>query len=417
MNEQPEIEALLKQVPLFTTLPQDEIRRLAQILRPVDFPADQTLFQEGVRDDRFYILVEGEAEVFKKMGARDIRKLSIIQAGSLIGEMSVFSQDRHHTATVRSLTPLRLLEMSRKEFDALLLRQPLLSHGLVGLLSRRLEQTENATILDLREKNRRLTRAYDELRAAQAQIVEKEKLEHELAIARQMQGAILPAQLPQIEAYNFGALMVPARAVGGDFYDFFPLEGGRLGIVVGDVSDKGMPAALFMALSFSLIRAEAQRWDSPAETLLSVNRHLLDISSSTMFVTAVYAILEPASGSLRFTRAGHPYPEVVDDRGNPSKIGTIRGMPLGLFEDVTLEESSAIIEAGGLALLYSDGLTEAEGDRRNQFGLNRIRRILALQNKQPAQAICDQLLAEVRAFGVPEQQHDDITIVALRREG
>ncbi len=417
MRERPEIEALLRQIPLFATLPQTEINHLAQILRPVNHPADKTLFQEGVRDDRFYILVEGEAEVYKKMGAKDVRQLSIIEAGSLIGEMSIFSQEGHHTATVRSLTPLRLLEMSREEFDALLLRQPPLTHQLVGLLSRRLEQTENATILDLREKNRRLTRAYDELRAAQAQVVEKEKLEHELAIARQMQEAILPAQLPQIEAYNFGALMVPARAVGGDFYDFFSLEGGRLGIVVGDVSDKGMPAALYMALSYSLIRAEAQRCDSPAETLRTVNRHLLDISSSTMFVTAIYAILEPATGSLRYARAGHPYPEVVDHQGNPTEIGVIKGMPLGLFDDVTLEESSAIIDVGGLVLLYSDGLTETEGDQRKQFGLKRIRKILALQNKRPAQATCDQLLAEVRAFGDPEQQYDDITIVALRREG
>ena len=417
-------EKIISQVPLFAGLPHAEITRLAQSLQPRDAAAGRLLFQEGAHDDRFYIILEGQAEVFKSLadpasaeGPVELggeRRLGVLHRGALIGEMSLFSQDGSHTAGVRALTPLRLLEMTREEFDALLHRQPMMAYDLVRLLSRRLERSENLTILDLKEKNRQLTKAYVELEAAQAQLVEKEKLDHELALARDIQVRILPEVIPRLAGFDLGALMVPARIVGGDFYDFVPLDDDRLGIVVGDVSDKGMPAALYMTLSYSLIRAEARRSASPAETLSSVNRHLLDISSSGMFITALYGILDRTSREFRFARAGHPYPIVVDGRGQEVPMRKTTGNLMGVFDELQIEEVSLTFPEKGAALIFSDGVTEAMNSAGEQFEMKRPAGILSRTMAEPAGRICEMLLQEVQVFSDPDLLQDDITIVAIR---
>jgi serine phosphatase RsbU (regulator of sigma subunit) len=428
-------ESLISRVSLFAGLPPEEIHTLAQTLQLKQVPAGTIIIHEGGRDDRFYILLDGEVEVFKAMagpttpddptmpeGSSQLhgeeRILGRLDQGALIGEMSLFSRDGRHTASVRALSPLRLLEMTRGEFDALLQRQPAMTYDMVRLLSRRLERSENVTILDLQEKNLQLTKAYLELKAAQALLVEKEKLEHELELARDIQLSILPEPIPSLAGFDFGALMVPARVVGGDFYDFIPLDDERMGIVVGDVSDKSMPAAMYMSLSYSLIRAEARRSDSAAETLQNVNRHLLDISSSGMFVTVLYGILNRVSREFRFARAGHEYPIIMDRGGQPLQLARTSGRLMGLFDELDLQEQSIVFPAGGAALIFSDGITEAMDGQGRQFGSRRAtdflgRQLAGLTTHGLAQRISEQLLQEVQAFTSPALQHDDITIVAI----
>jgi serine phosphatase RsbU (regulator of sigma subunit) len=417
-------EKIISHVPLFAALPPAEITFLAQTLKPRQATAGSILFQEGAYDDRFYILLDGQAEVFKSLGDPTAaeasaelgggeRRLGVLHQGSLIGEMSLFSEDGSHTAGVRALTSLRLLEMTRPEFDALLHRQPMIAYDLVRLLSRRLERSENLTILDLQEKNRQLTQAYMELEAAQAQVVEKKKLEHELQLAGDIQLQILPEIIPRLPGFDLGALMVPARVVGGDFYDFIPLDDERLGIVVGDVSDKGMPAALYMTLSYSLIRAEARRSPSPAETLNSVNRHLLDISSSGMFITALYGILDRTTREFCFARAGHPYPIIVDGRGREVPLDKMNGNLMGVFDDLRLEEVSVTFPRGGAILIFSDGITEAMDGSGELFETERAADLLSRTMAEPAGRICEELLEEVQSFSDPELLQDDITIVAI----
>ena len=304
----PDREGQLSHISLFSNLPQGELQHLAVALRERAFPEQAILLQEGSRDDYFYILLEGQVEIIKALGTADERMEAHRDKGALLGEMSLFSRDGCHTASVRALTPVELLEMTRDELDALLYRQPKLAYELVGLLSRRLEESEDTTILDLREKNRQLTGAFRELKAAQAQMIEKERMERELEIAHHIQVSILPQALPTHPGLDFGARIVPARMVGGDFYDVFPVGEGRWGIVVGDVCDKGVPAALFMMLTYSLMRAEAPRALAPGEALLAVNRHLLDLNPSGMFVTLLYGVLDAVTGRLTYARAGHPPP-------------------------------------------------------------------------------------------------------------
>jgi sigma-B regulation protein RsbU (phosphoserine phosphatase) len=284
------ISNLLERIPLFNTLPRNEIDRLAENLRLIEIPEDSLIFREGGQDDFFFILMEGQVGIIKALGTEGERLLAIREEGAMLGEMSFFLHEERHSASVISRTHLWLLEMTRRDFDDLLHRFPELAYELVRLLSERLDESENITIQDLLEKNLQLTRAYQELQLAQAQIIEKEKLEHELEIARQIQTSFLPNTMPRHPRLDFGALMIPARAVGGDFYDLIPLKGGRFGLVVGDVSDKGVPAALFMALTYSLLRVEAMKSGSLENILHQVNRYLVDLNVSNMFVTVLFGI-------------------------------------------------------------------------------------------------------------------------------
>ena len=405
----------LSSIPLFESLPPEEISHLEATLSASTCPGGRVLFQEGHSDDKFYILLEGQVEIVKSLGCPEERILGMREAGNLLGEMSLFTRDGCHTASVRALTTLRLLKVTRTELDAMLHRQPQLAYEIIRLLSRRLEESENITILELKDKNQRLMAAYDELKAAQDQIIEKEKLEKELEISRQIQQSILPGTLPSPQGYDFGALMIPARAVGGDFYTFFKLPKYRLGIVVGDVSDKGVPAALFMALSYSLIRAEAVRTSSPVRALQKVNQHLLQMNSSSRFVTLVYGILDFISGEFHLARAAHPAPSLLDGEGHRKEIPISVAQPLGLFDDPPIDEQCIHLPPGGTLLLYSDGSTETMDAQGAEFGLDLLNKSMAANRARPAQEICQNLWKDVKAHGGDLPQHDDFTTVVVKR--
>jgi len=405
---------VISSIALFSKLPRSEIERLSNTLRPCELSEKEILFQEGVNDDRFYILLEGQVEVIKALGSDAERRMAVREAGALLGEMSLFTQKGEHTASVRALTRVNLLEMTREDFDALLHRQPALAYEVMRMLSSHLEEAENLTILDLREKNRQLTLAYEELKAAHEQIVEKEKLERELEIARHIQRSILPQELPESPRFDLGALMIPARAVGGDFYDFIPLNGDRLGIVVGDVSDKGVPAALFMALTYSLIRAEASRGVTPGEALLAVNHHLKSMNVDDMFVTVLFGVLDCVTNEFEYVRAGHTYPLFLDERGLPLQLKPGPGQVLGLFDDPWLDQQRVNLPVGGRVLFYSDGLSEASNLEGEEFGTQRLPGILNSLKEEPAQTVCDRLWEIVSSFSVPLAQHDDFTLVYLK---
>jgi phosphoserine phosphatase RsbU/P len=411
-------EQELSHISLFANLPRGELQHLAATLNARTFPDQAILIREGSRDDRLYIVLEGQIEVIKALGTGDERILARRKEGTLLGEMSLFSRDGRHTASVRASTPVELLEMTRTDLDALLHRQPKFAYELVGLLSRRLEESEDTTILDLREKNRQLTEAYRELKAAQAQMIEKERLERELEIAHTIQASILPQAMPTDPNLDFGARIVPARMVGGDFYDLFPIGEGRYGIVVGDVCDKGVPAALFMMLTYSLMRAEAPRAGSPGEALLAVNRLLLDLNPSGMFVTLLYGVLDADTGRFAYARAGHPPPLLLDGAGRPVTIPVGIGNPLGLFDIPELDEQELIIPAGGAALAFSDGLSDVLENEAEDHPWDRLCNAVAAIPGATAQEICNRLWDEAQATEVdPGVQMDDFVLVAVKRRG
>jgi len=407
----------LKKIPLFSSLSKEEIKYLASRLIPNKYPKGHVLFHEGSQERGFYILVEGEVEILKSAGTSSERSLGIRKAVCLIGEMSLFSSDGHRTATVRSVTPLLLYKMTRADFDVLLHRQPQLAYDLMGLLSKRLDDAENLTIIELKEKNEKLRKAYRKLKAAQKQIIEKEKLEHELELSSRIQQSILPHSLPKRRGYDFGALMIPAHAVGGDFYTFLPLDKNHIGIVVGDVCDKGVPAALFMSLVYSLIRVEARNSKSPVKVLRQVNRHLLNMTSnSSMFVTLIYGVLNCNTGRFHYARAAHPAPLLIDAKGTGLQVPIKSGQPLGLFGNLPIDEERITIPPGGTLLLFTDELSEASNTQGIPFGENgRLEESLSAARFKKAQRICEHLWNDILAYEEGLPQNDDFTAVVVKR--
>ena len=405
---------MLVRVPFFAALPPDEIDYLAASLRPCELPAGTLLFQEDRLADKFYIVLDGQVEIIKALDTGDERTLGLRGPGSFLGEMSLLSAAQRYTASVRAYTYLQLLEMTRDDFDALLQRQPDLAYNLLKVMSTRLNESENLTIRDLQEKNRQLAQAYEELKAAQAQIIEKEKLEAELKIARDLQRNILPRLKPQLAGLDFGMLIEPMTSVGGDFFDFIELDRERVGLVVGDVSDHGVPAAIFMALTYSLLRAEAFRAASPGEALQAVNLQLLDMNASGMFVTVLYGVINRTTRDFQFARAGHDLPLILNARREIISLTAGKGQLLGLFPNPLIDEQHLTLPADCLVMMYTDGVTEAMDSTGELFGEERLRTVLYAGRNPTAQAACEAVLAEVREFSDYAAQRDDITLIALQ---
>ena len=243
----------------------------------------------------------------------------------------------------------------------------------------------------------------------------RQSIEQELRMARDIQQASLPMEVPEPEGWQIAPFYQPAQEVGGDFYDFFELEEGRVGLVVGDATGKGVPAALVVSASCSMLRAVAQALgsSSPGEVLERVNETLFARIPPNMFVTCFYAILEPETGSLLYANAGHDPPYVR--RGGECEELRARGMPLGLMPGMSYEEKEFELDAGEDAFFYSDGLVEAHDPMGEMFGFPRLRELVAELGEKEG-SLVDLLLEELFRFvGEGWEQEDDITLLALRR--
>ena len=244
---------------------------------------------------------------------------------------------------------------------------------------------------------------------------ERERVEQELLVARRIQQASLPKEVPAIEGWQITPYYRPAREVGGDFYDFHHLSEGRLGMVVGDATGKGVPAALVMSTTCGMLQAVSKTLDSssPGEVLERVNETLLARIPANMFVTCFYAILEPDSGSLSYANAGHDLPYLRREGGDAEELRA-RGMPLGLMPGMSYEEKETMLDAGEAALFYSDGLVEAHDPEGEMFGFPRLRELVAEHGEE--RSLGDFLLEELYSFvGEGWEQEDDITLLTLRR--
>jgi serine phosphatase RsbU (regulator of sigma subunit)/predicted ester cyclase len=244
--------------------------------------------------------------------------------------------------------------------------------------------------------------------------IERELIEQELGLARSIQQASLPKEVPRLEGWQISPYYQPAREVGGDFYDFFELEDGRVVVVVGDATGKGMPAALIAEATSNMLRAVAQALgsSSPGGVLSRVNETLLARIPDNMFVTCFYAILDPKSGSLSYANAGHDLPYLWQS-GEAQELRA-RGMPLGLMPGMDYEEKEITLQADEAALFYSDGLVEAHDPKGEMFGFPRLRELVAEHGEK--RSLGDFLLEKLYTFtGEGWEQEDDITLLTLRR--
>jgi len=245
------------------------------------------------------------------------------------------------------------------------------------------------------------------------EMIERERIEQELQVARRIQQASLPEEVPTLDGWQITPYYQPAREVGGDFYDLLELQNGHLGLVVGDATGKGVPAALVMASARSMLRALAQGSESPGDVLRRVNDTLVSDIPANMFVTCFYAILDLKSATLSYANAGHDLP-YLRRRGGDCEELRARGMPLGLMPGMGYEEGEVSLREGESVLFYSDGLVEAHDPKGEMFGFPRLRARVAEHGAE--RELGDLLLEELYSFvGEGWEQEDDITLLTLRR--
>jgi len=295
---------------------------------------------------------------------------------------------------------------------------PLVSQGeLIGLINlgqRRSEQEyssdDHKLMGDLAAQAAPALRIAQLVQQQKRQAAERERIEQELKVARLIQQTLLPQSVPALDGWNVTAYYRPARAVGGDFYDFIYFPDGKVGFIVADVTDKGVPAALVMATTRTLLRAAAERLESPGAVLARTNDVLVEEIPPRMFVTCFYGLLDPASGHMRYANAGHDVPYRYTSEGIVELRAT--GMPLGLMPGMNYEEKETTLAAGDYVLLYSDGLVEAHNGEREMFGFPRLQELLATHAE--GATVNDFLLAQLADFTGPTwEQEDDVTLVTI----
>src|SRR3954463_830674 len=297
---------------------------------------------------------------------------------------------------------------------------PLISQGeLIGVLNlgpRLSEQdysTDDRKLLDnLAAQAAPALRVGQLVREQEAEAATRQRFEQELEVARLIQQHFLPKELPDLPGWHVAAYYRPAREVGGDFYDVIPLSDGRVGFVVGDVTDKGVPAALGMSATRRVLPASAQRLIEPGVVLERVSELLCPDMPEKMFVPCLYGVLDVATGRLRFANAGHDLPYVKTADGVAELRA--RGMPLGLMPGMVYEEAETVLEPGDSVLLHSDGVVEAHDPERAMYGFPRLKETVA--TAPSGQQLIDRVLADLDTFTGPgAEQEDDITMVTLER--
>ena len=276
----------------------------------------------------------------------------------------------------------------------------------------------NEKSIQLKEQSEELAQWNEklEIRVAEqvAQLEQFAKLEHELKVASDIQKSMLPRTIPEVEGYDIYADLIPAKTVGGDFYDFIPLSDDSLAIAIGDVADKGVPAALFMAMVRSFLRAEARLGASPKKVLEAVNNHLLELNDKGIFVTILFGILNSRAHRFTYTRAGHELPVLIDKNGSVEQLSRGKGQALGILDTLTLDEQLINLTDKNMMLLYTDGITDAI-DRDNQmFGLQSLIQNVSEMPEQSVVAVCEQLFKAVMKHQSTLPQFDDMTVVAIR---
>jgi len=412
-------ENLIQWLPFIKDIPAEEISPLLQAFRPRNFPAGAILFHEGDVGDRLYLVIQGDVEIITFLGKEEERRLSYLKAGDIFGEMSLLVPGRLRNASARTTSPVVLLEMLHSDFETLTLRQPHLGFHILQEITVRLNATEQGIIGELQEKNQQLVQAYEELKLAQAQLIERERIEYELALAQKIQHGILPSEIPDPPGWQISVHWQPAHAVGGDFYDFILFPNDQIGVLIGDATGKGIPAALVMATTCSILRAIAASISndqelSPGEMLSRANDLLCQQMPPGMFITCLLALLDLNTGELKYANAGHclPYHLTMEGTRDLRAIG----MPLGLMPGMPYEEKLTTIKAGDKLLMFSDGLIEAHNPMYQILGAPVVQKMLADQTNN--QDLIKFLLAGLAEFTGPNwEQEDDLTLLALHRTG
>ena len=398
----------------FKGVTDEEVEALVRVTEMKTYPAGYTLCHEGALEHVFYIVAEGQAAITKQLGPAEQRVLAMRGAGEFFGEMALIER-QPRSATITTLVETTVLEISEEVFNQFLEHSPSMALSMIRRLTANTRATNEATISDLTRKNDELRKAYDDLKAAQAEVVKKEKLERELEIAGEVQRSLLPSRFPVVPGYSFAGRNVPARHVGGDLYDVIKIDAEHVGLLMADVSDKSVHAALIMAVTRTLFLAHARSSLSPADVALAVHAGLMEVSASDdMFVTAFDGVLHLPTGSLHYVRAGQDKPLLFRAAGGPPETLEAEGRFLGMLDDLVLEQRRVTLRPGDMLLAYSDGVPDAVNSVDDSYGVPRLIERIQDRRFDSADEVCQAILADVYAFRGQADAFDDITMLVTR---
>jgi sigma-B regulation protein RsbU (phosphoserine phosphatase) len=398
---------------VFRDLSPQELEALAAVTVTRDYPTDAVVCHEGKLEHVFYIIQEGQVAITHRLPDGSEQKLGVQDAGSFFGEIALL-ENQPRSASVRTLVESRLLEITGEDFKRVVRGSPEAALTVLRGLIQSLRETDRVTIAQLQENNLELAEAYSDLKAAQVRLVEQERLERELEIAAEVQRSILPAEFPDFPGFEFAAYARPAREVGGDYYDLFPLDDDHFGLVMADVSGKSVHAALYMAVTRALFLAKAAEYRSPRDAAFQIHDLLMTSSDSDLFVTVFYGIVNRVTREMRYVRAGHDLP--IHFRPQTGQLSLLQapGRFLGCLDGLVLDEAAFQLAPGDVLVCYSDGLTDAESSRGSFYGLERLKAVVAGVPDQPAQATAETIIADVEAFRSGAPQPDDLTLLVMK---
>lgn len=394
-------------------LAESTLQILRQAAERHSYPAGTVLCRQGEVGDKFFVILDGRVVTTQVWEDGQERILSLLRSGEYFGEMALIDNSPR-MATCTAVTPVTLLEITEADFDRLVEHSPAVAYAILQRVLATMRQMDELAISDLRAKNEELRVAYADLQAAQAELVEKERLERELELAAEMQRSLLPGELPLLPGYRFAAYLQPARLVGGDLYDVIPLDDGEhVAFLLADVSDKGLHAALFMAVAHTLFRREARFSLSPAAVAVAVHRGMLDVASTNdVFVTAFYGVLHCPSGRLTYVRAAQERP-LLARPGEPVRTLPGNGRFLGMLPELTLQEQSVQLRPGDRLLVFSDGAPDAPNEQEEPYGHARLTAAFATASSLPVEQITAHIVADVARWTQTTAAFDDLTLLAV----
>jgi phosphoserine phosphatase RsbU/P len=401
---------------VFEGLADPEVEALSASAVEKSYPAGTILCREGNVESTFYIIIEGNTAITRRLQDGGTRQLSQRKAGEFFGEMALIER-KPRAATVVTTTETTVLEVSEQDFNGLLISNPKVALSLLRGITATLRASDQASIADLSRQNMELARAYADLKAAQEQLVNKEKLEHELDIAARLQQGLLPKVFPKVNGWSFDGRNSPARTIGGDLYDVIPVDDEHVALLMADVSDKSIHAALFMAVTRSLFIPESRRSLSPRTVAMAVHHWLLQVSSDdNMFVTAFYGVLTPATGRLRYVRAGQDRPIWLRHGESEYTELDAAGRFLGMLDELELEEKEVWLKPGDMLVMYSDGIPDAINEAGDNYGLERLVELVSKNRETSAKGIVDTIFGDVFEFRGNAQAFDDITVLVAKAD-
>lgn len=398
---------------VFRDLSSQEVEALATVTVSRDYPPGSVVCHEGELEHVFYIIQGGQVAITQRMADGEEQTLGIQGPVSFFGEIGLL-ENQPRSASVRTLVDSRLLEISKEDFEQLVHRSPPAAMTVLRGVIRSLRQTDRMTIDQLQAKNIELEQAYADLKAAQAELVEQERIKRELEIAAEVQRSILPAEFPEFPGFEFAAYNHPARQVGGDYYDLLPLDDEHFGLVMADVSGKSVHAALYMAVTRALFLAKASEYRSPRDAVFQIHDLLMRSSDSDMFVTVFYGVVCRETREMRYVRAGHDLPIHFHSQTGKLSVLRSRGRFLGSMEGLVVDEAAVQFEPGDALVCYSDGLTDATSPAGERYEQDRLRAMVAKSGQQSAQALAKSIIADVDLFRAGASQPDDLTLLVMK---